>query len=125
MEIVEKRIGRFIHKQIIFLRVSDAKFAVKGEYKIQKSAANLYRRPDGHKLKPASPRSDGQKNYLESAVFWTEPYKFIEVGTKVIICLNTFEAPHAICGAHILRELVGVIENKAEQRWAKMFRFRD
>ena len=33
-----------------------------------------------------------------------------------------FEATHAICGVHILRELVGVIENHPQQRWAKMFR---
>lgn len=33
-----------------------------------------------------------------------------------------FEATHAICGVHILRELVGVIENHPHQRWAKMFR---
>ena len=32
------------------------------------------------------------------------------------------EATHAICGVHILRELVGVIENHPQQRWAKMFR---
>ena len=29
---------------------------------------------------------------------------------------------HGICGAHILRELVGVVENHPEQKWAKMFR---
>jgi len=33
-----------------------------------------------------------------------------------------FEATHAICGVHILRELQGVIENHPEQWWAKMFR---
>lgn len=33
-----------------------------------------------------------------------------------------FEATHAICAVHILRELVGVIENHPHQRWAKMFR---
>jgi hypothetical protein len=32
--------------------------------------------------------SDGQKNFLESAVFWTEPYKFITPGTKVSILLD-------------------------------------
>ena len=32
------------------------------------------------------------------------------------------EETHAICGVHILRELVGVIENHPHQRWAKMFR---
>ena len=32
--------------------------------------------------------ADGQKNYLESAVFWTEPYKFIKPGTKVSILLD-------------------------------------
>ena len=29
---------------------------------------------------------------------------------------------HSICGAHILRELLGVIENHPEQSWAKQFR---
>ena len=32
--------------------------------------------------------TDGQKKYLESAVFWTEPYKFIKPGTKVSILLD-------------------------------------
>lgn len=32
------------------------------------------------------------------------------------------EATHAICAVHILRELVGVIENHPHQRWTKMFR---
>jgi hypothetical protein len=31
---------------------------------------------------------DGQEKYLESAVFWTEPYKFIKPGTKVSILLD-------------------------------------
>ena len=32
------------------------------------------------------------------------------------------DVKHGICGVHILRELVGVIENHPEQRWARMFR---
>jgi len=31
------------------------------------------------------------------------------------------DVKHAICGVHILRELVGVMENHPEQRWAKQF----
>ena len=31
---------------------------------------------------------DGQEKYVESAVFWTEPYKFIKPGTKVSILLD-------------------------------------
>lgn len=31
------------------------------------------------------------------------------------------DVKHGICGVHILRELVGVIENHPEQKWPKMF----
>ena len=39
---------------------------------------------------------------------WKPYWKFLDV-------------KHGICGTHILRELVGVIENHPEQKWPKMF----
>lgn len=53
--------------------------------------------------------SDGQKNYLESAVFWTEPYKFIKPGTKVSILLDKKKSGKFIVDVN------GLFRNAAEK----------
>ncbi len=53
--------------------------------------------------------TDGQKNYLESAVFWTEPYKFIKPGTKVNILLDKKKSGKFIVDVN------GLFRNAAEK----------
>ena len=53
--------------------------------------------------------SDGQENYLESAVFWTEPYKFIKPGTKVSILLDKKKSGKFIVDVN------GLFRNAAEK----------
>ena len=52
---------------------------------------------------------DGQENYLESAVFWTEPYKFIKPGTKVGILLDKKKSGKFIVDVN------GLFRNAAEK----------
>lgn len=53
--------------------------------------------------------TDGQKKYLESAVFWTEPYKFIKPGTKVSILLDKKKSGKFIVDVN------GLFRNAAEK----------
>ena len=53
--------------------------------------------------------SDGQKKYLESAIFWTEPYKFIKPGTKVSILLDKKKSGKFIVDVN------GLFRNAAEK----------
>ena len=53
--------------------------------------------------------SDGQEKYVESAVFWTEPYKFIKPGTKVSILLDKKKSGKFIVDVN------GLFRNAAEK----------
>ena len=53
--------------------------------------------------------SDGQEKYVESAVFWTEPYKFIKPGTKVNILLDKKKSGKFIVDVN------GLFRNAAEK----------
>ncbi len=53
--------------------------------------------------------SDGQEKYVESAVFWTEPYKFIKPGTKVSILLDNKKSGKFIVDVN------GLFRNAAEK----------
>ena len=53
--------------------------------------------------------SDGQEKYVESAVFWTEPYKFIKPGTKVNILLDKNKSGKFIVDVN------GLFRNAAEK----------